>query len=93
LDRLKQRSVSAIAQAQAEFGRAQASAGIAETRRLKELTSQLALTKMIAPQDGLVVYASTVSAFGGSRSKKALTVRLRQEIISSPTLVRCSWDW
>jgi len=54
-----------------------------QNQRLKELTSQLALTKMIAPQD-VWWFTPRRSASAGSPIEEGATVRLRQEIIKLP---------
>jgi len=84
LDRLKQRSASAIAQAQADLDARKHLLEL-QNQRLKDLSDQLAATKLFAPQDGLVVYAST-SASAGSPIEEGATVRLRQEIIKLPDI-------
>ncbi len=84
LERMKQRAASQLAQAEADLEARRRSLEL-QTQRLKELRDQLALTKIYAPQDGLVVYAATSSA-AGTPIEEGSNVRLRQEIIKLPDI-------
>ncbi len=83
LDRLKQRSASQMAQAEADLETRKRSLELHGTR-LAQLKEQLELTKLRAPQDGLVVYAS--SGNSNYLVEEGATVRQRQELIKLPDI-------
>ena len=62
-----------------------------EERKLADLKDEFKYTKIIAPQDGMVVYANPRSRWGssqGSQIEEGSTVRERQTIIQLPDLSR-----
>ncbi len=60
-----------------------------EEERLEKLTEQLSLCKIIAPHDGMAVYARENSRYSSSSEiAEGVTVRQRQKIISLPDLSR-----
>lgn len=84
LERLRQRTASEIAQAEADL-RTRERALELTLERLNEQKRQLEAAKIHAPQDGLVVYAT--SSGGPSRDgpiEEGASVRHRQEIIKLP---------
>src|SRR5205085_2660185 len=84
LARLKQRTANQIAQAEANLRTSQRALELTETK-LKELKQQLQNSKIKAPQEGLVVYAS--SSFGDRGQmliEEGAQIRQRQEIIKLP---------
>ena len=85
LDRLRQRTSNQIAQAQANLRTSQRALELTH-EKLNELKQQLENSKIKAPQDGLVVYAS--SSFGDRGGQMLIEegaqVRQRQEIIKLP---------
>jgi HlyD family secretion protein len=84
LDRLRQRTSNQIAQAQANLRTSQRALELT-LEKLKELKQQLENSKIKAPQEGLVVYAS--SSFGDRGQmliEEGAQVRQRQEIIKLP---------
>ncbi|HZO86575.1 MAG TPA: efflux RND transporter periplasmic adaptor subunit [Verrucomicrobiae bacterium] len=84
LDRLRQRTSNQMAQAQANLRTSQRALELT-LEKLKELKQQLENSKIKAPQDGLVVYAS--SSFGDRGQmliEEGAQVRQRQEIIKLP---------
>src|SRR5688572_27014588 len=85
LDRLRQRTSNQIAQAQANLRTSQRALELT-LEKLKELKQQLENSRIKAPQDGLVVYAS--SSFGDRGGQMLIEegaqVRQRQEIIKLP---------
>ena len=84
LDRLRQRTSNQIAQAQANLRTSERALELT-LEKLKELKQQLENSKIKAPQDGLVVYAS--SSFGDRGQmliEEGAQVRQRQEIIKLP---------
>jgi HlyD family secretion protein len=86
LDRLKQRTSAQIAQAEADLRTRQKTLELT-LEKLNEQRKQLANSKIHAPQDGLVVYASS-NPFGGGGNQMLIEegaqVRQRQEIIKLP---------
>jgi HlyD family secretion protein len=82
LMRLKARSASQISQAEADLETRKRSLDL-QTQRLQNLREQLSLTKIFAPQDGLVVYP-TFSSSSGYVIEEGSTVRQRQELIKLP---------
>jgi HlyD family secretion protein len=83
LERLRRRSESQIAQLDASL-KSQSNTLDLQEKRLNELKDQLKLTKIIAPQDGLVVYASSSSPGSGTLIEEGATVRQKQDIIKLP---------
>lgn len=84
LNRLRQRTSNQMAQAQANLRTSQRALELTH-EKLKELKQQLENSKIKAPQDGLVVYAS--SSFGDRGQmliEEGAQVRQRQEIIKLP---------
>jgi HlyD family secretion protein len=85
LDRLRQRTSNQLAQAEANLRTSQRALELT-LEKLKELKQQLENSKIKAPQDGLVVYASS-SGFGDRGQmliEEGAQVRQRQEIIKLP---------
>lgn len=85
LDRLRQRTSNQLAQAEANLRTSQRALELTH-EKLKELKQQLENAKIKAPQDGLVVYASS-SGFGDRGQmliEEGAQVRQRQEIIKLP---------
>ncbi|MCI0748670.1 MAG: efflux RND transporter periplasmic adaptor subunit, partial [Verrucomicrobia subdivision 3 bacterium] len=85
LDRLRQRTSNQMAQAEANLRTSQRALELTHDK-LKELRQQLENSKIKAPQDGLVVYASS-SGFGDRGQmliEEGAQVRQRQEIIKLP---------
>ncbi|MDK1031155.1 MAG: HlyD family efflux transporter periplasmic adaptor subunit [Planctomycetia bacterium] len=88
LERIKRRAASELAQAQADFAAKKASFDLQKGRRDK-MTEQLTKTKIYAPQDGLVVYASSTDWRGrttGEPIEEGAAVRHRQSLIVLPDL-------
>lgn len=84
LDRLRQRTSNQLSQAEANLRTSQRALELTG-EKLKELRQQLENSKIKAPQDGLVVYAS--SAFGDRGQmliEEGAQIRQRQEIIKLP---------
>jgi HlyD family secretion protein len=84
LERLKHRTSNQIAQAEANVRTSQRALELTADK-LKELKQQLEKAKIKAPQDGLVVYAS--SGFGDRGQtliEEGAQIRQRQEIIKLP---------
>jgi len=82
---LRQRTSNQIAQAEANLRTSQRALELTQ-EKLKELKQQLENSKIKAPQDGLVVYASS-SGFGDRGQtliEEGAQVRQRQEIIKLP---------
>jgi HlyD family secretion protein len=87
LDRLRQRTSNQLAQAEANLRTSQRALELTH-EKLKELKQQLENSKIKAPQDGLVVYASS-SGFGDRGQmliEEGAQVRQRQEIIKLPDI-------
>lgn len=88
LERTKLKAYADTVQAEADL-----KAREAEWRKQQEregkIKDQIAKTRLVAPQDGLVVYATSVRGTGWRDSREPLavgqTVRERQEIIYLPT--------
>src|ERR1041384_7373401 len=78
LERIKQRMAAQIAQAEADLNSRKNTLDLQETR-LNQLREQLNLTKIYAPQDGLVVYASSASPGSGILIEEGATVRQKQD--------------
>jgi HlyD family secretion protein len=84
LERLRHRTSNQIAQAEANLRTSQRALELTADK-LKELKQQLENAKIKAPQDGLVVYAS--SSFGDRGQmliEEGAQIRQRQEIIKLP---------
>lgn len=84
LERLRHRTANQIAQAEANVRTSQRALELTADK-LKELKQQLENSKIKAPQDGLVVYAS--SSFGDRGQmliEEGAQIRQRQEIIKLP---------
>jgi HlyD family secretion protein len=84
LERLRHRTSNQIAQAEANVRTSQRALELT-LEKLKELKQQLENSKIKAPQDGLVVYAS--SGFGDRGQmliEEGAQIRQRQEIIKLP---------
>lgn len=85
--RLKQRTAAQIAQAESDLRTRQRALELT-LEKLNQLKEQLENSRMKAPQDGLVVYASS-NPFGGGGGGQILIeegaqIRQRQEIIKLP---------
>jgi len=84
LDRLRQRTSNQIAQAEANVRTSQRALELTH-EKLKELKQQLENAKIKAPQDGLVVYASSSYGDRGQMLiEEGAQIRQRQEIIKLP---------
>jgi HlyD family secretion protein len=87
LDRLKQRTSAQIAQAEADLRTRQRALELT-LEKLNQLKEQLENSRMKAPQDGLVVYASSNFGGGGGGGQilieEGAQIRQRQEIIKLP---------
>jgi len=87
LERLKLRSAAMIAQVEANLKSQSATLELQE-KRLNELKEQLKLTKIEAPQDGLVVYASSSNPGSGILIEEGASVRQKQDIIKLPDVTQ-----
>ena len=87
LERLKLRSAAMIAQVEASLKSQSATLELQE-KRLNELKEQLKLTKIEAPQDGLVVYASSSNPGSGILIEEGASVRQKQDIIKLPDVTQ-----
>ncbi|MEO8428419.1 MAG: efflux RND transporter periplasmic adaptor subunit, partial [Verrucomicrobiota bacterium] len=87
LERLRLRSAALIAQVEASLKSQSATLELQE-KRLNELKEQLKLTKIEAPQDGLVVYASSSNPGNGILIEEGATVRQKQDIIKLPDVTQ-----
>ena len=87
LERLKQRTAAQIAQAEADLRTRQKTLDLT-LEKLNEQKKQLANSKIHAPQDGLVVYASSSQFDRGSQMliEEGAQIRQRQEIIKLPDI-------
>lgn len=83
LERLKARVASQMAQADADLESRQKTLNL-QQERLDQLKQQLELTKIFAPDDGLVIYASSLNPGSGILIEEGATVRQRQELIKLP---------
>lgn len=85
LQRLRHRTSNQIAQAEANMRTSQRALELT-MEKLKELRQQLENSKIKAPQDGLVVYASSSSMDRGGQTliEEGAQIRQRQEIIKLP---------
>ncbi|HEY6167217.1 MAG TPA: efflux RND transporter periplasmic adaptor subunit [Verrucomicrobiae bacterium] len=82
LMRLKQRSTSQLAQAEADLDARKRTLDL-HNQRLQQLKDALGFCKIYAPQDGLVVYPN-FSSSSGYVVEEGATVRQRQELIKLP---------
>lgn len=87
LERVRKRSEAQIAQYEASLRSQKATLDLQE-KRLNDLKAQLELTKIRAPQDGLVVYASSSGQGNGVLIEEGATVRQRQDIIKLPDMTK-----
>ncbi|MBI5369014.1 MAG: efflux RND transporter periplasmic adaptor subunit, partial [Planctomycetes bacterium] len=88
LDRTKRKAASDVTQAEADL-KAKETEFQRQQAKLKKLEEQIVKTKIFAPRDGLVVYATSTGG-GGMRGMseplaEGQTVRERQELIKLPT--------
>ena len=83
LERIKLRSLANIAAYEADLKSRQSTLDLQETR-LNQLKEQLNLTRIVAPQDGMVVYASSSNPGSGVLIEEGATVRQKQDIIKLP---------
>lgn len=87
LERIRRRASASVVQAEAEL-RARESEFMRESDKLEKLTEQIARARIVAPRDGLVIYAtSTQFSWRGTTEPLAegQEVRERQELIHLPT--------
>lgn len=90
-ERLKLRSAAQIAQVEASL-KSQSSTLELQLKRLNEMKQQLELTRIYAPQDGLVVYASSSNPGSGILIEEGATVRQKQDIIKLPDVTQMMLD-
>jgi HlyD family secretion protein len=83
LTRLKQRTASQLAQAEADLESRQRTLEV-HNLRMESLKEQLKFTKIFAPQDGLVVYPGSSSFRNDTLIEEGVSVRQRQELIKLP---------
>lgn len=83
LERIKLRSASQIAQAEADLQAKTTAMELQETR-LNQFKAQLELAKIHAPEAGLVVYASSSNPGSGALIEEGATIRQKQDIIKLP---------
>ncbi len=83
LERLKARVASQKAQADADLEARQKTLNL-QNERLEQLKQQLELTKIYAPDEGLVIYASSLNPGNSVLIEEGATVRQRQELIKLP---------
>lgn len=83
LERLKARVASQMAQADADLESRQKTLNL-QKDRLEQLKQQLELTKIFAPDEGLVIYASSLNPGNSVLIEEGATVRQRQELIKLP---------
>jgi HlyD family secretion protein len=83
LERLKLRTAGNIASYEADLTTRQKTLDLQE-QRLKDMKEQLNLTKIFAPSDGLVVYASSSNPNSGILIEEGAAVRQRQDLIKLP---------
>ena len=88
LQRLKQRSASQVAQAEADLTTRRRTLAL-QQERLDELKKQMELCKINAPSDGLVVYSSSTSgSYSSILIEEGASIRYRQEIIKLPDITQ-----
>jgi HlyD family secretion protein len=85
LERIKLRSAAQIAQAEAELEAKTTALELQEARR-SQLKAQLELTRIYAPEAGLVVYASSSNPGNGVLIEEGATIRQKQDIIKLPDI-------
>ncbi len=85
LQRLKQRSAAQVASYEEDLNTKQKTLDLQQTR-LQQMKEQLNLTKIFAPQDGLVIYASSSSPGSGILIEEGATVRQKQDLIKLPDI-------
>lgn len=85
LERLKARVASQMAQADADLDSRQKTLTL-QQERLDQLKQQIELTKIYAPDDGLVIYASSLNPGNSILIEEGATVRQRQELIKLPDI-------
>lgn len=83
LERLQARINGQMAQADADLESRQKTLDLQKTR-LDQLKEQLELTKIYAPEDGLVIYASSMNPGSGVLIEEGATIRQKQELIKLP---------
>jgi HlyD family secretion protein len=83
LGRVKQRSAANLASYEADLNTRKGTLDLHEAR-LAQLKEQLSLTKIYAPQDGLVVYASSSNPGSGILVEEGAMVRQKQDLIKLP---------
>ncbi|MBN2446837.1 MAG: efflux RND transporter periplasmic adaptor subunit, partial [Phycisphaerae bacterium] len=88
LDRVKLQANADVVQAEADLKARERELG-RQRDKLAKIETQLSMTKIIAPRDGLVVYATSVQGGGRHRMSEPLqegqAVRERQELIYLPS--------
>ena len=84
-ERVRHRAASELARVQSDFHSKKATLELLK-QQLEDRKEQIKKTKISAPQDGLVVYASSVSRRRGSQEEiqEGATVRERQELVKLP---------
>jgi HlyD family secretion protein len=84
LERVGKQGESEIAQAQADLNSARATLALNKSK-LAKMTEQFKLTKIYAPQDGLIVYAMESSRYSNeSMVEEGAQVRQRQALVKIP---------
>lgn len=83
----RQRSAATIRSYEADW-RSKQNALELQRQRLQEMKDQLALTKIYAPQDGLVVYATGSSTSSGILIEQGATIRQKQDLIKLPDVTQ-----
>lgn len=84
---VKQRATATISSYEADF-RAKQNALDLQRQRLQEMKEQLELTKIFAPQEGLVVYATGSSSGSGILIEQGATIRQKQDLIKLPDVTQ-----
>ena len=84
---VRQRATATITSYEADF-RAKQNALDLQRQRLKEMKEQLALTKIYAPTDGLVVYATGSSIGSGILIEQGATIRQKQDLLKLPDVTQ-----
>ncbi len=84
---VKQRATATITSYEADF-RAKQNALDLQRQRLKDMKEQLELTKIYAPKDGLVVYATGSSTGSGILIEQGATIRQKQDLIKLPDVTQ-----
>ncbi len=87
VERLKQRSASQVAQAEADLVSRRRTLAL-QQERLDELKKQMSLCKIYAPSDGLVVYSSSTGGYSSILIEEGASIRYRQEIIKLPDITQ-----